>query len=124
MLERSSAADWVMLLPLPNESLRAVSASSSLATAAATPSKTARRRSGRSKMWDEFAWRMYLCCRHAGWMKSPSGGADSTMTLALSAISRTAGRSEPRKVIEPSAIDPCIARPDSVDLPKQAKELK
>jgi len=31
------------------------------AIAAATPSKTARRRSGRSKMCEELGWRIYLC---------------------------------------------------------------
>jgi hypothetical protein len=31
------------------------------AIATATPSKTARRRSGRSKMCEELGWRIYLC---------------------------------------------------------------
>lgn len=46
---------------------------SSLATAAATPRRTARSRSGRSNMWDAFVWRMYLCWRHAGCINSPRG---------------------------------------------------
>ena len=48
-------------------------ASSRRATAAATPSRTARSRSGRSNMWEALGWRMYRCCRHAGWMNSPKG---------------------------------------------------
>lgn len=43
------------------------------ATAAATPRRTARSRSGRSKMCEELGWRIYLCWRQAGWMKRPSG---------------------------------------------------
>jgi len=34
---------------------------SSRATAAATPNRTARSRSGRSKMCEELGWRIYLC---------------------------------------------------------------
>ena len=37
------------------------SASSKRATAAATPRSTAMRRSGRSKIWEELGWRIYLC---------------------------------------------------------------
>lgn len=41
--------------------------------AAAIPRRTARIRSGRSKMCDELGWRIYLCCKHAGWMQRASG---------------------------------------------------
>jgi hypothetical protein len=61
----------------------AVSSSSSLEAAAATPSKTARSLSGRSKMCDAFACRMYLCCKHAGWMNSPIGSASGELMFAI-----------------------------------------
>lgn len=68
---RSSPVPFVAMVVFSVDSesprgLLAVSSSSNLATAAATPSKTARSLSGLSKMCDELAWRMYLCCKHAG----------------------------------------------------------
>lgn len=76
-LERSSGLDPSRL------SRTRSSACSSLATAAATPSSTARSLSGRSKICEEFGWRMYLCCRHAGWMNSPKGGVGSVMFASM-----------------------------------------
>lgn len=53
--------------------LENVCSDSNRATAAATPSNTARNRSGRSNMCEALGCRMYLCCKHAGWMNRPRG---------------------------------------------------